>query len=648
MFKGNFDWVITPTELGVRIEVNQVVDTSKGANYSLDALIKISGVDQAAKAYLEPALSELSGAAEQLKNLLDKYSSPSSWLTVQLSEHLAELADENPSLLLSVAQNLAIGSGDGIESSIKDYVEAKLLEVLDSKHLAWISADEAEAKGLASSLLASVGLSEAVIKTLKLDKHLAKQIVKANAKLNEEIEDLSGDAGAGANEELARVLQQIEGAKAKLDAAGEDITATLSELVSEWLTLYDQAASKFNATLKKLAAVEIGLSLYGAQSRKRKRGAMLSLELVQTNHAKVKRFYTDLLLGKPIDIEELRDGELSPYVANLSGWFEETYTSQSTLGLGLNLGDDFKFAQQRTLANIANAKVDSNGLLQAASSNVTLTDCSTTLQETRKTEFLGAFDVFAAIKLGAKPNIAVEIKFEDGKVMSSKELHQFLAPLNDNKLIDVVNLSAVENKFAEVLASGQAKRSRIECSVNLSKQEIDTTIATSPTRVCELTLQLLYRMCLREDEIKTIQENSNTADSIAVQLRTFADKGLSQYSPVGRMYSDLPLKVTRMLRHAEALSKVPACYQQMVSEVKTLSYSDPNRYIDIINGYNDEIIQALKYFVDARGALSGLVTEALPKSTQILLIVIATLIQRDEPILTTSISYDVGGETILL
>lgn len=645
VFKGKFGLVIAPTERGVRIEINQLTDTSKEINYSLDALVKISGVDNAARAYLEPPLTELSGSAKKLKTLLDKYSSPSSWLTNQLSAHLAELAEDDTNPLLSVAQSLAIGNAEGIDSSVQDYLEERLTDVLDSQHLDWLTDDSAAAESTAKDITNSLGLSSKVIDKLKLNEHLTKQIVKANAKLKEEINELAGDAGAETKKQFAKVLQQIDGAKDKLDAAGGDITATLSTLVSEWLTLYDQAASKFTATVKKLSSVELGLSLYGAKSNNTQHGAMLSFELLQTNVSAVQEFYVDLLLGKAIDIERLLHGDLKPYVANLSGWFEQTYKSQSTLGLGLSLGDDFQFAQAKTLVNIANAKVDKNGLLLAANSNIAITDNSTTLKEVRSTELLGAFDVFAAIKLGAKPNISFDVSFEDSNVMTTTELSQFLTPLEEQGLIHPLDAADIQRKYAQVVAAGQAKRSLIECGVNLSKREIESIISTSPEKLRELALEKLYEVYLQPVEIEIIESRSSMSEPIVTQLETFARKGLIERNQKHQAHSTLPRKVKSMIRNAEALSKVPGYYQQMVREITPLTSNDPNSYIEIINSYNDKIIDALKYFVEARGAITGLITEKLPRPTQVLLLVIAELIERGEPVLTTTLSYDVDKQT---
>ncbi|BEU03318.1 hypothetical protein OAG1_21180 [Agarivorans sp. OAG1] len=650
-FSGGFKLVIKPADIGVQISLYQLTNSTKQAGLSLDALIELHGLDKVAETYLAAPLEKLEAEAAQLQVLLERFKEPGTWLLQNIDEHFAQAISEED--WKDIALLLADGDSDGLANQLGATVKDKLELALTTQPLEWLSKPDETSQKIGDYLQQNTFLTPALSKRLKLNDLLTKNCIKAKQKLVEEIAAIA-DKSQGEVAPLLTPLKQLKEAKTELkdQLNKQQLASTLTDCVTRWLEQYNKARTTFSQAIKKAGELQLGLSVYGSSSKDSGKQAMLSFKLVEASATECQDLYQDLLLGKPINLDSLqlmeRDGQLS----DLSGWLVSSGKIKKEIGLKLNLGDNFQFSQQSLIEKVASAKVDHTGQLLELTGESVIRHQSKTLKESRTAEFVSAFDVLAALKFGASPNIGIGLSFEDKGVMTPKEMQQFLAPLSNTAfpLIDRTSYLLALQQFNLLYQSQSLSRSIIECQLNLDANDIHALAAANETDIEASAIELLCNMTLSGNERGQIAHESKIAEQSKAQLNAFLDASLTSSAPSSAQssFKQLQQRVKDILANAHRLSTFIGIYRKLSQQIENLQTNDTKAYIKLVNQANDELIATMKSFIKVQGWFSGLFSEAIPKTTIILLIVLAKYLGRDEPLLTPVISYDSNGKTQVL
>jgi hypothetical protein len=650
-FSGEFKLVVKPADIGLQIAIYQVTSSSNEQGVSLDAMLNLEGLDKVAEAYLTTPLEQLDGAAQQLQTLLEGYKEPGTWLVEQLDEHLAQALSEQD--WKDIALLLADGDNQGISAELGEVVKQKLSLALSLKPMQWMSNPNDVSEKISHYLQENTFLSPAMLTRLKLDEFVTKGCNKAREKVTEQIASIAEQA-QGQVSPLLKPLKQVKSAKTKLkdQLNQQQLNEALSDCVSTWLEQYNQARTTLSLAIKKAGDLQLGLSFYGTQGKQTTNEAMLSFHIQKVSAAPSQQLYQGLLLGKPIDLDALNTMKTNGSISNLSGWLVKSCKLRKEVGLKFNLGDDFQFSQQSVIEKLAKAKVDHTGQLLELKADNVIRHSSKTLKESRSAEFVSAFDVLAALKFGASPNIGIGLSFEDKGVMTPTEMQQFLAPLSHEPLplIDSKSYLLALERFKVLYQSQQLSRSIIECQLSLSAKDIRCLAAAIPSEIEASAIELLYNMTLSSTDKEQIETASKVGEITKRQLEAFLATEVSSSAPSGAhtSHSLLQKKVQTILGNALRLSKFVGIYSKLSEQIESLDSTDPKAYINMVNQANEELVSAMQSFIKVRGWFSGLFTEALPKTTVVLLIILAKYLGRDEPLLSPVISYDRSGKTEVL
>ncbi|WP_411991393.1 hypothetical protein [Agarivorans sp. DSG3-1] len=650
-FTGDFKIVIKPADVGLQIDVHQLSNHIRDKGISLDAMLNLEGLDKVAETYLATPLESLDGAAKKLQDLLEAYKEPGTWLLAQFDEHLAqELSSEN---WQDIALLVADGNSDGLSTEVGAAVKQKLSLALSVKHLDWMSHPGDVSEQITQYLEENTFLTPAMLDRLKLKDFVGKSCNKAKERVLDEISSIA-ELAQDQVKPLLTPLKQLKDAKTKLKGQlnNQQLVEVLTGCVTAWLAQYNQARTTFSKAIKKAADLQLGLSVYGSHSQQTNNQAMLSFNLLNTSSAASQSLYQDVLLGKQLNLDALHAMQNKGNLSQLSGWLVKSSKVSKEIGLKLNLGDSFSFSEQSFVEKIARAKVAHTGQLLALNAKSVVRHASKTLKESRNAEFVSAFDVLAALKFGGSPNIGIGLSFEDKGVMTPAEMQQFLAPLTQEPwpLIDNKSYLLALDRFKVLCESKQLSRSIIECHLSLSTKDIGALANADAGEIEASAIDLLYNMTLSSADKNQIAFTSKNLVIGKKQLEVFLEVDITSSAPSGAetSFKLLQDRVRGILKNAQCLSQFVAIYGKLTQQIESVNSKDPTAYINIVNQANEELIDTMQSFIRVRGWFSGLFTEALPKTTMVLLIILAKYLGRDEPLLTPVISYDRSGKTEVL
>lgn len=481
------------------VEINKKKSTSKTTQLALSATIATPGIKDKAKGYVQE-LMELDG---QLKDFLDKYSSPKDILKGKLASKIEGRPDWQQSLI-------KLSTGEDTSQELIDSLTDKIATKLDkpfTKFDEWID-DNTQIDDMAKKVAQALGLDDEVEKLEAFRDMIQLTAEEWHSGFKEDLVKLATDNAGSALDPIKKLGLRVDERLNQLDELTAELLAPIHNFRKRYLVRLNQITEFINTTMVE----EIGIQYQRISTQSGEEQALFKAAFTiegQPNLDEVAALYANCMSGnlKPL-LEKFRNGTNAGLFELLDCQFKFVISAELKSSFSINL-----FGLDSMSSTIMSEEAvlvrDGHGQLSAFSSEAEYQAVVKSGNEFNRLTIANSFNYLDS----DENTLSINLMYGD-EDLETDELVGYLQIFENMQLLPagIADKSQAALEEKGLIDTAKDKQMLVQLSLPLSKQQLSVAYSETDEKISDDVI--LYYAVATQKYNKLERGNRKTIEKI--------------------------------------------------------------------------------------------------------------------------------------